>query len=243
MIKTVIIEDEPKVKESLVYLLEKYCSDLQICGVAGTFEEAYSLVNTHKPQLIFADIQLNSPEGTGIDLVNTLCIDNLLVIFISGWKDYAVEAFRMNAVDYLLKPVNIQQLMQAVEKVRRSIEWNTSVVKSDRAPGTLHIPTHNGFMIIQQDDIVRCEAEGPYTHFFIKDKSRKITSSINLGHTEQKLRKDIFFRVHKSHIINRQHILEYQRGEGGIAKMSDLFEAPVSRSMKEDFLKWLDGSQ
>jgi two-component system LytT family response regulator len=68
MIKTVIIEDEPKVKESLVYLLEKYCSDLQICGVAGTFEEAYSLVNTHKPQLIFADIQLNSPEGTGIDL-------------------------------------------------------------------------------------------------------------------------------------------------------------------------------
>lgn len=235
MIRTIVIEDECKTRESLLYLIDKYCPDISVCGTASTFEEGYNLVSGQKPDLLFMDIQLNSVEGTGIDLVQMLDKYTRAVIFISGWKEFAVDAFRVKATDYLLKPVNITQLMEAVHKVREQILDQ----RADLPPvaDTLHIPTQQGFMIIRQHQIIRCRAEGPYTHFYVGD--RKFTSSLNLGQVELKLRKDLFFRIHKSHIVNRNHIVEYQRGEGGLARMSDRFEVPVARSQKEAFLSWL----
>lgn len=235
MIRTIVIEDEHKARESLLYLIDKYCPDISVCGTASTFEEGYYLVSGQKPDLVFMDIQLNSMEGTGIDLVQMLDNHTRAVIFISAWKEFAVDAFRVKATDYLLKPVNITQLMDAVHKVRERI-----LHKHTGTPAVadiLRIPTQHGFMIIRQHQIIRCRAEGPYTHFYVDD--RKLTSSLNLGQVELKLRKDLFFRIHKSHIVNRHHIIEYQRGEGGLARMSDRFEAPVARSQKEAFLTWL----
>jgi two-component system, LytTR family, response regulator len=241
MIKTLIIEDEAKVRESLSYMLEKYCPQVSVCAVATTFEEGYRLVNQHNPELVFVDIQLNSQEGTGIDLLYTLSLEGVAIIFISGFKEYAVDAFRLNAVDYLLKPINIQQLTEAVERAKTYLLKNKSISSkiTNLFATTIHIPTTHGFMIFQQSDIMHCKADGPYTHFFMNGKTGKITSSVNLGQVEQKLDKNVFFRVHKSHIINRHYVKEYHRGEGGTVKMANQTEIPVSRIFKEDFLTWL----
>lgn len=241
MMRTIIIEDETKTREGLSYLLNKYCPDIQIKGSADNFEDAYKLVQEVSPALVFVDIQLNSEEGTGLDLIDTLNNDKRAVIFISGYKDYAVEAFRLRAVDYLLKPIRINQLVEAVEKAKKYLntfhqpdEGQRKEIKSD----IFHIPGQSGFMLIRQQDIIRCEADGPYTHFFVRGKQDKITSSINLGQIELKLNEQ-FLRVHKSHIINKDFVISYSKGEGLMVKMSDLVEVPISRSQKDLFFKWI----
>jgi two-component system LytT family response regulator len=234
MIRTIIIDDEQKAIDSLQYLLNKYCPNISICATATTFEKAYQLVHLHKPNLVFSDVLLNATEGTGIDLINILKEKKTEVIFMSAFKDYAVDAFRVKAVDYLLKPINIEQLVDAVGKVANHKQ--EPGVKSYRS--TIQIPTQQGFTVLKQEDIIHCEAQGPYTYFHTKDK--KIISSENLGSVEQKLLNAIFFRVHKSHIINKLHITAYHRGDGGFVTMTDSSEVPVSRNSKDAFLEWLD---
>lgn len=239
MMQTVIIEDEAKTREGLGYLLNKYCPDVQIAGAADSFEEGYQLIREREPSLVFVDIQLNSEEGTGLDLIEALAPERCSVIFISGYKDYAVDAFRLKAVDYLLKPIRINHLVEAVEKAKKvQSYWSEPGAKAEIKADVFHIPAQNGFMLVRQQDIIRCEADGPYTHFFVKGKNEKITSSVNLGQIELKLDAH-FLRVHKSHIINKEFIIGYSKGEGLLVKMSDLFEVPVSRSQKEQFFKWI----
>lgn len=120
MIKSIIVEDELKTLESLRYLLSKYCPDVEVCATADSFQQAYNLILKEQPGLIFMDIQLNSEDGTGIDLISTLNLSECAVVFISGYKDYAVEAFRLQAVDYLLKPVRISHLIDAVNKAKNT---------------------------------------------------------------------------------------------------------------------------
>jgi two-component system LytT family response regulator len=240
MIRTVIIEDETKTRESLEYLLQKYCPDVTICGAAPDFEQGYALIKKEKPSLVFMDIQLNSQEGNGLELINSLDLNHCAVIFISGYKDYAVEAFRLKAVDYLLKPVRINHLTEAVEKAKKSLSQGDQSYSSGKETKnhTFHIPSQNGFILIKQQDIIRCEADGAYTHFYINGKSEKITSSINIGQIEQKLSSN-FLRIHKSHIINKHFIVSYSKGEGLMVKMSDHFQVPVSRAQKDNFFSWL----
>lgn len=232
-----IIEDEPKVRDSLVIMIQKYCPDLEICGITSSFEEALTEAARLRPDLVFCDIQLNSPEGTGIDLAGTGIFKGCQVIFLTGWKEFAVDAFRVNAIDYLVKPLNIQQLLDAVEKVKRSME--KSQVEKDTVAGNLHIPTTSGFIILKPAEIIRCSAEGPYTHLILSGAKKQVFCSINLGQIEKRLSRNVFYRVHKSHLVNRHFILEYLRGEGGTVKMADAAEVPVSRNAKEDFLSWL----
>jgi two-component system, LytTR family, response regulator len=239
--KAIIIDDEPKTLESITYLLNKYCPDVQLCASADNFQSGYQLIRQEEPELIFIDIQINSVEGTGIDLIQAMHLLNCAVIFISGYKDYAVEAFRLNAVDYLLKPVRIDQLIEAVGKAKKHLELRnseTNPLQPLQKNYAFHVPTQNGFVILRYNDIIRCEADGAYTHFYMKDKSDKITSSINLGQVENKLGTS-FFRAHKSHIINKEFVVSYSKGEGLLVKMNDGCEVPVSRTQKDSFFKWL----
>lgn len=241
MIRSVIIEDETKTREGLEYLLQKYCPEITICGMADDFEQGYRLVKQEKPSLVFIDIQLNSQEGTGIELIHALNLPCCAVIFISGYKDYAVEAFRLKAVDYLLKPIRINHLVESVEKAKRYLD-----LQKLHEPGAaheprndiFHIPSQSGFVLVRQQDIIRCEADGAYTHFYVSGKKERIMSSVNIGQVELKLSSH-FLRVHKSHIINRAYIVSYSKGEGLMAKMMDHSEIPVSRAQKEVFFKWL----
>ncbi len=236
MIRTLIIEDEPKVRDTLVIMIQRYCPELEICAVAATFEDGLAEAIRHQPQLVISDINLNSEEGNGIDLASLAPFRGSLFVFITGWQEYAVEAFRVNAVDYLMKPLNIQQLLDAVERVRRLLNRPAERMEQE---SMLRIPTTHGFVVLRVQDIVRCEADGAYTHILLNDARKRILCSINLGQLEKKLPARYFFRTHKSHLINKLQVREYLRGEGGSVVLQDLSEVPVSRQAKESFLNWL----
>lgn len=240
MIKALIIEDEVLAGESLEYLLKKYCSAVKITGIASSFREAYDLFSEKRPDLLFVDVMLNSPEGNGIDLAHMPGIENCAVIFVSGHREFAADAFRLKAVDYLLKPVQINQLIEAVEKATVFINKTRKAQerKAKPARGQFHIPVKNSFVIVKHKDIIRCEADGAYTHFIVNGSADKITSSVNLGQMETKLGDD-FLRVHKSHIINKNFISAYTKSEGLIVVMSDKAQIPVSRAMRDAFFDWL----
>ena len=240
MIKSIIIEDETKTKESLEYLINKYCPEVTVCASAGSFTEGYELYKQKLPDLLFLDIQLNSQEGNGIELAAMKELANCPVIFISGYKDYAVEAFRLNAVDYLLKPIKINQLQEAVAKAKLFIQdqKKPQYEKTIEPNTSFHIPTQNGFVIIKQQDIIRCEADGAYTHFYLSQGKEKLTTSINIGQVENRLSTN-FMRIHKSHIINKDSVLSYSKNEGLIVTLIDKSEVPVSRALKDEFFKWL----
>jgi two-component system LytT family response regulator len=153
-----------------------------------------------------------------------------------------VEAFRLKAVDYLLKPIRINHLIESVEKAKKYLQlqkkheaFSLQESKSDM----FHIPSQNGFVLLRQQDIIRCEADGAYTHFYVIGKAEKITSSMNIGQIELKLNTS-FLRVHKSHIINKACIISYSKGEGLMVKMQDQSEIPVARAQKDLFFKWLE---
>lgn len=239
MIKALIVEDEPRTLESLEYMLGRYCPDVTICATASSFDEAYELYLREKPGLLFLDIQLNSQEGTGLDLAALPEIKGCAIIYVSGYKDYAVDAFRQKAVDYLLKPVKINQLVDAVNKAKEHIQLQgLKPLGHAKKHDLFHIPVQQGFVVIRQQEIIRCEADGAYTHFYLKDRGEKHTASINIGQVESRLGMD-FMRVHKSHIINRDFILSYSKNEGLIVKMADRYEVPVARTQKDQFFKWL----
>lgn len=235
--KTVIIEDEPQVVETLKLLLAKYCPEIVITGVASSFKEGYDLCLSLQPELVLCDIRLNAAEGTGLDLVQVLNDRDMKVVFITGSKEFAVDAFRVHAIDYLLKPINIKELKEAVSK---ALAYKTSAgVVEKQAVDSLHIPTQHGFLVVPVRDIIRCEARSAYTHFHIAHKPGRQTASVNLGIIAEKLPAGQFFRVHKTHVINKAHIVEYKRGDGGMVRMSDNCEVPVSRLAKDAFMQWL----
>ena len=233
--KTVIIEDEPQVAETLKLLVSKYCPDITIVGSAASFSEGYRICHSLQPELVFCDVLLHSEEGTGLQLMQLMGDLNIKIIFITGSKEHAVDAFRVNAIDYLLKPINIKELVQAVGKALQSAE----AMIIPKTAGNLHIPTQHGFLIVPLSDVIRCQADGPYTHFYISNKQGRKTSAANLGLIAERLPTTDFFRVHKTHIINKAHVVEYIRGEGGMARMTDNFEVPISRLAKDAFMQWL----
>lgn len=229
--QTVIIEDEPQVTATLQLLIERYCPGITIAGSAASFGEGYRLCRALQPELVLCDITLNSAEGSGMDLIQLLNDRPMKVIFITGSEAHAVTAFRLHAVDYLLKPVNIKELQDAIGRAMAC-----KPVPSQ--PDSLHIPTQQGFLVVPFRNIIRCEAESAYTHFHISGSGRK-TASVNLGMIAGKLPPAQFFRVHKTYVVNRTHIVEYRRGDGGTVRMTDNCEVPVSRMAKDDFMKWL----
>ncbi|MFA6057706.1 MAG: LytTR family DNA-binding domain-containing protein [Taibaiella sp.] len=233
--KTVIIEDEPQVAETLKLLVNKYCPDVTIVGSAASFSEGYELCHSLQPELVFCDVQLHSEEGTGLQLMQLMGDRDMKIIFVTGSKEYAADAFRVNAIDYLLKPINIKELIEAVDKALQS----TEVIIAPRTINNLHIPTQHGFLIVPLTDVIRCQADGPYTHFYISKQQGRKTSAANLGLIAERLPATDFFRVHKTHIVNKAHVVEYIRGEGGMARMTDNSEVPISRLAKDAFMQWL----
>lgn len=230
---TVIIEDEPQAAAALRLLVDRYCPGLNVVGVASSFSEGYRLCQDLQPGLVFCDIRLNSAEGSGMDLARLLSDRKMKVIFVTGTKAYAAEAFRVNAIDYLLKPVRIKELTEAVDKVLQQPAGKPT------ATGHLHLPSKQGVLLIPFETIVRCEADSAYTHFYIAGKPGRQTVSINLGRIAAQLPAEQFFRVHKTHLINRAHILSYRRGDEGMARMTDHCEVPIARPVREAFIRWL----
>lgn len=244
VMKAILVDDEPDGIKTLQKMLARYCPSVNVlatCGSAAAAKEQIELLN---PDLLFLDIQM--PGKSGIDLIRELADRKFEIIFVTAHNEYLLQALQYSAADYLLKPVDEDRLVEAVQRAEKRMQegkreeiTETLLYNIGKAgqPSEMRLclPTLKGFMILKLDDIVYCEAERSYTVFHLEDK-KTVTVSKPLLEYENILDDTHFFRVHKSFLINLRHVREYQRGEGGLVIMSNGAEIEVSRRKKEQFL-------
>lgn len=249
MIKTVIIEDEQKSRDMLAAIIQKNCPELEITGLARDVKEGVELIKTNKPDLVFLDISM--PDGSGFDLLEQVAGSKFELIFATASDQHAIRAIKYSACDYLLKPIDIDELKSAVSKVVKkknaipnmeNLQFLIQHLKrSDENFQKITLPTGNAYEIVNVKDIIRCEADGSYTTFFLSDK-RKLMVSAGLKHYEELLPESDFIRVHHHHLINMNHVLRFLKEDGGYAVMTDGTKIEISRRKKEAFMEKLTRS-
>lgn len=248
MIKAVIIDDEPNAREKLQLLLERYCTDVAIVGSAKDVEEGLAAIRLHAPDLVFLDIEM--PVLTGFDLLKELGQIDFEIIFTTAHDHYAIKAIKFSALDYLLKPIDLDQLKEAVQKSAERKAEKKSVVqyrilkenleKQHATLEQLAVPAQTGMIFIRTGDIVYCEANSNYTKIFLQN-GQKIVSSRTLKEYEDLLTDNGFIRIHHSHLINKSYVREYIKGEGGQVIMKDGIALSVSRRKREEVIGKLKG--
>ncbi len=247
MINAVIIEDKSVNAKTLQAMIRSYCPTVNIVGMAGNIDNAFTMLCQHTPDLIFLDIEM--PGGSGFDLLHKFESVPFEVIFTTAYNQYAIEAFQENALDYLLKPINISNLQRAVAKtekqvaLKKSNEQVSKYLKSLQklAPSKISLPTLDGYLFIAPQEIIRCEASGSYSNFYMSS-GKKIVVSMLLKKCEDLLPSELFLRVHNSHIINIQFVQQYIRGRGGYLLMQDGSRVDVAASRKQDFLDTMNAA-
>ena len=246
MIRAVLVDDEIDSIRVLQRLLEAYCTDVRVVGTAEGVESALELIQMEKPDLAFLDIEMI--QGNAFDLLNRLLPLTFQVIFVTAFDNYAIRAFKYSAVDYLLKPVDLDDLLLAVDKIRMRSEGKidlTGIKTLLENVGAMHvsqqkmaIPTLTGLSFVPLQDIVRFEAQGNYTNIFLAN-GQKVMTTRNIKEYEELLPEAIFYRVHNSHIISLQRIEKYQKGRGGYVIMEDGSSIEVASRRRPDFLRRL----
>lgn len=244
MIKTVIVDDEENNIGILQSLLTQFCPEIEIIGTAGNAIQAFTVIDELKPQLVFMDIEM--PMGNGFDVLEKLMPVNFEVIFVTAFDQYAITAFKYAALDYLLKPVSIDDLKRAVTRsVMRIAEKNVnhrieSLITNLRSEGAglkkIGLPTAEGLVFEEIENIIHLQAESNYTLVFIRNK-KKMTITKSLKEFEDILPPAIFCRLHHSHIVNLNYITRYYKGRGGYVELSDGTTVEVSTRKKDDFLE------
>ena len=229
ILKAIIVDDEFSGRENLRTLIESYCPEINVLGTASSAAEAKLIVTELSPDVIFLDI--NMPVLDGFDFLESVDSSKFMVVFVTAHDEYAIKAIKAKAIDYILKPINIKELQQAVKRLVNN--FNNYLTSSNHIEKII-LPVSHGFKVMNVDEIIRLEAEDCYTHIFTT-KEKKITISRTLGEFEDKVPKDYFFRVHKSHIVNLRHIKEYSKLEGGCIIMSDNTKIDVSRRKGTEF--------
>jgi two-component system, LytTR family, response regulator len=243
MIRTVIIDDEPNNIEALKQLLLKYCPLVELTGVAENIRTGQALILHTQPDLVFLDIEM--PYGNAFELLNSLSPVNFEIIFVTAFDNYAINAIKYSALDYLLKPVNIKELQSAVQKAADRIKTKNITRKIDTLLYNLKVnkpalqkvalPTLEGLVFVNINELVWLEARGSYTFVYMQDQ-QKIMVSRTLKEFEDILPAENFSRVHQSYIINHFFIKKYNRGRGGTIEMEDGTTIEVSMRKKDEFL-------
>jgi two-component system LytT family response regulator len=241
MIKTIIIDDEQNSREALENLVKSYCPDLHVVSSAASVSEGIKVIKSEKPDLVFLDIEM--PDKNGFDLLSQLDSIDFEVIITTGYEQYAVQAFKTVALDYLLKPIDVNELELAVSKVlekrkKRKVNKNFDVfIQNWKSGGNeqIALASSEGFVFVKVKDIIYCKGDGAYTYFYIKDMPR-VTVSKNLKEFEELLKDQSFFRVHKSYLINLNEMKKYIRGDGGYVVMTNGDNVDISKRKKESFL-------
>ncbi len=242
--KAILVDDEPDGIKTLQKMLGLHCPSVTIAATCNSAAAARQQIAALKPNVVFLDIQM--PGESGIDMIVELPDRDFEIIFVTAHNEYMLQALQYSAADYLLKPVDEDRLIEAVQRAQKRLneekkgELAETLLYNISKAGQpsemrLCLPTMKGFMILKLDDIVYGEAERSYTVFHLEDK-KTVTVSKPLLEYESMLVDTSFFRIHKSFLINLQHVKEYQRGEGGTVIMSNNAEIEVSRRKKEQFL-------
>lgn len=243
MITAVIIDDEPKGRLALRQKLENYCANVSVIGEATDGIDALSVIEKLKPELIFLDIEM--PRMNGFEMLNELKEKNFHIIFTTAYDQYAIKAIKYAAFDYLLKPVDIEELKTAIERISNTSTIETkkqaellrqNILNPKKLLNKLAIPTLEGLLFFDINEIIQLEANSNYTIIHFSGK-QKITASKTLKDFEELLPPDIFFRTHHSHLINLNYIKKYIKGDGGQIEMQNGNFVDVSRRKKEEFLK------
>lgn len=246
MLKAIIIDDEAHCINRLEELLKEYCGEIiHLAGSYQSVNEGITGILKLQPDLVFLDVQMN--DKSGFDLLKELREINFEIIFTTAYEKYAVQAFKFSAIDYLLKPVDADDLISAINKVNKKISGteisekiNTLFhnLKNNQASQKISIPTLDGLIFLDINDIIRCQSQINYSIIFLKDK-QKITVAKTLKEFEELLSDYNFYRVHNSHLINLAYIKKYNKGKGGSISMTDHSEVEVSSRRKEGLLKRL----
>lgn len=242
LLKTVIIDDEEDARSMLQLLLKKYPS-VEIIGEAASVKEGVELINASNPMLVFLDIELT--DGTGFDLLNQFSASNFQVVFVTAYDEFAIKAFKYNAIDYLLKPINPMELEKVIHKSKKGIQpsWVQQVdtllstVKEKKIEKIL-LGTSEGLNVVNLSEIVHIEGEGSYCNIFLINKERLVVSK-NMKELESLLDSELFFRPHQSYIVNLNYVKKVLKDNGGVILLENNSKVPISRRRKEYFLEEL----
>ncbi len=247
MLKALLVDDEVNNQTSLEFLLHHDCEGIEVAGKAQNAREAREWLQSYHADVIFLDI--NMPVEDGFQFLKSLSFHHFKVVFVTAHNEYALQAIKASAVDYILKPVNIDELQKAVEKVKRSLN-NPAALEQNHAllqhlletvnkkmpPQKIALPQLGSISFIEVDDMVSLQADSNYTIIHMKDM-QKLVISKTLKDFEELLDANQFARIHKSYIVNLRYIKEYSTIDGGIVKMSDGNQWSISRRQLDLFLE------
>jgi two-component system LytT family response regulator len=244
MIKAIIIDDEKKSRELLSFMLKEFLPrEIEVVGLAENLTLGLDLLRQHKPGLVFLDIELGGESG--FDFIEMAPGSDFDVIFTTAYNQYAVKAFKYSAVDYLLKPIEPEELQSSIRRLIKKMDTVNSIGnlrslienlgKNEEYQQKITLPTGNAYEVVNIKEIIRCEADGSYTNFILSD-GRKIIVSNGLKFYEDLLPVEHFFRVHHHHLVNINHVVRYLKMDGGYAIMTDNSRVELSRRKKDAFL-------
>jgi len=243
MLRTIIIDDEEHMRETLLDMLREHCPEVKVIGQAQGVKSGVNAVQEHHPDLIFLDIKMG--DGTGFDLLEKIGPDECKIIFVTAYDEYALKAFKYSALDYLLKPVHTAELKKAVEKAGQQVQhelktqFNTltnNLSTDDPSQKKIILKTAENIHLVKVSDIACCEADGKYSLFFPLH-GEKIMVSNSLKYYQDILTEAGFYRIHKSYLVNLEHVERFEKAEGGAVILDNGMKIPVASRKRQELLE------
>jgi two-component system LytT family response regulator len=244
MIRGIIVEDELHSRETLRGMLDRYCRNVEVVAEADSYRGGLEVIREHKPDVVFLDIQM--PDGSGFRMLEELDEVDFEIIFTTAFDQFAIKAIKYSALDYLLKPIDPEELVKATKKVENKLSKQTvnqniqvlldNIKSRDAESHKIVLSTSEKIHVIETDQIIRCESDNYYTNFFLAD-GKKILISKTLKENEELLSDHNFIRPHKSHLVNVKFIKGFLRSDGGYIELTDGSKIPVSRRKREKIIE------
>jgi two-component system LytT family response regulator len=243
-LKAVIVDDEEASRDTLKNYLIKYCPDVEVMALADSVKSGIEAIEKYQPHILFLDVEM--PYGNAFDLLEQVKTPSFETVFVTAFSHYALKALNLSAAYYILKPIEIDELISAVNKIKLQKEntkeaFHTKILIENiqavnKQLQKIVLPLIDGFEVIQLKDVIRCDANDNFTDFILAD-GRKMLICRTLKFYEELLEEFDFLRIHKSHLINVQHVKKYLKGKGGQVVMSNSSVVDVSPNKKEDLMK------